>query len=324
MSAGLRMHVQCDLTNPIHGTVVWSPVKSIWYSSMLLVAGIAGPLTYDFRIALVSGLLTAATLCFGHSVGLHRLLIHRSFKCPLWLEYCMVYCGVLVGMGGPRKMLYMHDIRDWSQRQSQCHAFYIHATPIWKDWIWNLHCELQLEHPPEFKPEARVTESRFYGFMDRHWIAVQLPLAIILLVVGGIPMVVWGICVRVALSLTGHWLVGYIAHHWGRQTWLVDGASVQGYNVHGLGLITMGEAWHNNHHAFPESARLGLDRGQWDAGWWLLCCLKRLGLVWNLQLPGDLPKRPELRRKQLVPGRTKQPASRIAVNPLNWHRASKN
>ena len=58
----------------------------------------------------------------------------------------------------------------------------------------------------------------------------------------------------------------------------------------------MGEAWHNNHHAFPESARLGLERGQNDAGWWMLCVLRKLGLVWNIQLPEDLPVRPELRR----------------------------
>ena len=57
----------------------------------------------------------------------------------------------------------------------------------------------------------------------------------------------------------------------------------------------MGEAWHNNHHAFPASARLGLKQGEADPGWWVLRALRRLGLVWNLRTPETLPHRPNLR-----------------------------
>ncbi|MCB1228389.1 MAG: hypothetical protein KDK99_21460, partial [Verrucomicrobiales bacterium] len=55
----------------------------------------------------------------------------------------------------------------------------------------------------------------------------------------------------------------------------------------------MGECWHNNHHAFPESARLGLEREQADPGWWALSLLKHWGLAWSLTEPIDLPPRPE-------------------------------
>ena len=70
--------------------------------------------------------------------------------------------------------------------------------------------------------------------------------------------------------MTGHWLVGYFAHNRGPRSWHIEGAGVQGYNVPYCGLITMGEAWHNNHHAFPGSARLGLRDGETDPGWWVL------------------------------------------------------
>jgi len=50
----------------------------------------------------------------------------------------------------------------------------------------------------------------------------------------------------------------------------VDGTAVQGRNILGTSLLTMGEGWHNNHHAFPHSARLGLAEGKWDPGWWAL------------------------------------------------------
>jgi hypothetical protein len=79
---------------------------------------------------------------------------------------------------------------------------------------------------------------------------------------------------------------------------------VQGFNVQvpGLGpagawlcgLVTLGEGWHNNHHAFPASSRLGLQRHQWDPGWWVLCALRRAGLVSHLALPADLAHRPAL------------------------------
>src|SRR5204863_8446758 len=88
-----------------------------------------------------------------------------------------------------------------------------------------------------------------------------------------------GNCGAVAASVTGHWLVGYFAHNRGPRSWHIEGAGVQGYNVPWCGLITMGEAWHNNHHAFPGSARLGLGAGEADPGWWVLLVLARLGLV---------------------------------------------
>ena len=61
----------------------------------------------------------------------------------------------------------------------------------------------------------------------------------------------------------------------------------------GFALLTMGESWHNNHHAYPESARLGLKSNEWDFGWWVLRLLQRIGLVWNVATPETLPARRE-------------------------------
>ena len=113
MSHGPRMLSQSALTNPLEGSVHWSPVKSIWYTSMALIAVVAGPSTWTLESSIVAFSLTTFTLCLGHSIGFHRLLIHRSFQCPTWLEYALVTIGAVVSMGGPTKMQYLHDILDW-------------------------------------------------------------------------------------------------------------------------------------------------------------------------------------------------------------------
>ena len=123
----------------------------------------------------------------------------------------------------------------------------------------------------------------------------QLPPALLLFGLGGWGFVFWGVCARVTAGVFGHWLIGYFAHNHGGMHHVVDGAAVQGRNIRATSLLTMGESWHNNHHAFPGSARLGLYAGEWDPGWWMLLVLRKLGLVWGIRLPCDLAVRPELR-----------------------------
>jgi stearoyl-CoA desaturase (delta-9 desaturase) len=291
----LRMVADAS-TSAVEGRVVWQPVRSLWTAGMTLAAVILGPPTASWDALALFLVTSAVTLCAGHSVGMHRLLIHRSFTAPLWLEHALVYLGTLVGMAGPIGMMRLHDLRDWAQRQERCHDLHAHRRPFFHDAFWQMHCGLALVHPPRFVPEERVVRDRFYRLLERHWMLQQVPWAILFWSIGGLPWLVWGVPVRVAVSLTGHWLVGHYAHRSGHQGWAVDGVAVQGYNIRHAGLVTFGEAWHGNHHAFPESARLGLERGQADPGWWLLRALERIGLVCDLRLPEHLPPRAGLRR----------------------------
>lgn len=283
------------LTNPQQGRVVWSPLKSAWYSGMLLVALIAGPLTFTWQAGMLFLVLSAITLCLGHSLGMHRRLIHRSYDCPKWLEYLFVYLGTLVGMAGPIGMLRTHDTRDWAQRQKACHDFFAHRQEFWRDAWWQLHCDIQLDNPPRFVLPEDLAQDRFYALLESTWMPQQLLWAVALGLLGGISWIVWGICVRVAVSLTGHWLIGHFAHRRGQRTYHVSSACVQGFNIRWCGLITFGECWHNNHHAYPSSAKLGLNAHQTDPGWRVLCALRALGLAWNIKLPHNIPVRKQLR-----------------------------
>jgi stearoyl-CoA desaturase (delta-9 desaturase) len=257
---------------------------------------LGGPIFFTWDALALFVITTAVTVCLGHSLGMHRRLVHRSYDCPLRLEQLFVYLGTLLGMAGPFGMIRQHDIRDWAQRKAECHPYLAHRSSMLRDCYWQLHCELQLQHPPALITEPRVADSSFYRFLERTWMAQQLPWALIFFALGGAPWVIWGIAARVAVSVTGHWLIGYFAHNRGPRSWHIEGAGVQGYNVRYCGIITMGEAWHNNHHAFPASARLGLHPGEIDPGWLVLQALERIGLVWNIKTPEVLPVRPNLVR----------------------------
>lgn len=295
-SASLAEHRVLALSNTDvqSGSVRWAPIKSMWFLGMVTAAVIGGVLTFSWVAFFLFVVVTALVLLLGHSLGNHRKLVHNSFQCPKWLEYILVYLGVQVGLAGPLGLLRQHDLRDYAQRLPDCHPYLRHGRAAWVDAWWQLNCELALSRPPVVRIEQRIAQDRFLRFLERTWMAQQLPGALLLYAAGGWAYIWWGLCARVSAAVFGHWLIGYLAHNYGEMAIEVRGAAVQGRNVRFASLLTMGECWHNNHHAFPGSARLGLRRGEWDPGWWVLRAMQRVGLVWDIKLPADLPFRLEL------------------------------
>jgi fatty-acid desaturase len=278
----------------VYGKVRFAPLKAAWFFGVSATALIGGAMTFTWLHLALFAAVTGTVLLFGHSLGSHRKLIHDSFRCPKWLEYTLVYLGVQVGLDGPIGLLRQHELRDYAQRLPVCHDYLRHGRPFWHDAWWQLCCELHLTAPPQLTLEARVADDRVYRFLEGTWRWQQLPPAMLLFAFGGSGFVVWGVCARVAAGVFGHWLIGYFAHNHGGMRYRVQGAAVQGRNIRWASLLTMGECWHNNHHAFPGSARLGLHDGEWDPGWWALCAFESIGLVAELRLPSDLPVRAEL------------------------------
>ncbi len=280
--------------DPCRGQVRWSPRKSLWWSAMLLGWLIGGALYFSWDAILLFLLWSGTTLCLGHSIGMHRKLIHESFACPPIMEKAMVTLGTLVGLGGPFTMMRTHDLRDWAQRQPTCHPYLAHQSGLLRDFWWQIHCDLVLEDGPVYRYPAKLTASHFYRLLERTALLLQLAVGLLLYALGGWGWVAWGCCGRITVSIFGHWCVGYFAHNAGERDWHVEGAAVQGHNLRHLGLLTFGECWHNNHHAFPGSAKLGLLPGQFDPGWLVLMAFERVGLAGDFRLPDNLPSRPEL------------------------------
>ena len=284
-----------DVSQVCDGDVVFSPAKGAWFFGMAGAAVIGGALTFStgaFALYVVS---TAVVLLFGHSLGSHRKLIHDSFRCPLWLEHVLVYLGVQVGLAGPLGLMRQHELRDYAQRLPLCHDYLRHGRRFWVDAWWQLVCDLRLHSEPVLVIEPRVADDRFYRFLERTWMWQHLPWALLFYAWGGWGFVFWGVCARVTTGVFGHWVIGFFAHNHGEMHAVVEGAAVQGRNVRLTSLLTMGECWHNNHHAYPGSARLGLRAGEWDPGWWALQGFERLGLASDFRLPEHLPPRPELK-----------------------------
>jgi len=277
--------------DPLAGTVTWDPARSLWNAGMLAATVVLAIPLFTFSAVAVSVALLAVTMCTGHSVGFHRRLIHRTFKCPKWLERVFVWSGTLVGMQGPFWVIQSHDFRDWAQRQRNCHDFLKHGRGWLVDGWWNLHCRLRLKRPPAFDTGPGIADDPFYRFLQHTWMLQQLPVAVVLYAFGGWPWVVWGVCARVTVGVSMHWFVGYLCHSRGPQSWLVDDGAVQAHNVPWAAIPSMGESWHNNHHAFPASARHGLYPGQLDLGFLFIRGLERIGLAWDIQVPANLPRR---------------------------------
>ncbi len=157
------------------GRLLWDAPRSIWNMSFIAGALILGPLFFSWSGLLVFLFLSGFTLCVGHSVGFHRRLIHRSFDCPKWLERVMIYVGVLVGMGGPLWTVGLHDIRDWAQRQANCHWFLRHGKSALADGFYYLNFKLLFDKPPHFDAGEGISDDPFYRFLQRTWMLHQNP-----------------------------------------------------------------------------------------------------------------------------------------------------
>ena len=278
----------------LNGRVVIDYPKALWNFSFLIFTITLAPFYFSWDAFFVFVVTTYFSLLIGHSAGMHRMMIHRTFSVPKWLERLLIYIGVLVGMSGPYGIIRIHDMRDWAQRQNKCHDFFSHKRSYLKDVYWQLSPKFVFKSPPKVTIEAEFWNDAFYQFLEKTWRWHQLVLGLVLFWLGGIELVVWGVFARVSVSVLGHWTITYFCHNPGPGKWHVKGAAVQASNLPGLGILTYGECWHNNHHAFPESAKIGLEKGQSDPAYWFIHLLTKVRLARNIGEP-----RPPLSREDL-------------------------
>ena len=212
----------------------------------------------------------------GIGMGYHRLLTHRGYKTPKWVEYFLTTCAVLSLEGGPIFWVATHRIHhQYSDKEGDPHS--PRDGKWWAHVGWILVGK-SMHH--DTKTLARyvpdLAKDKFHVWITKfHYVPIII-LGLVLLALGGARLLLWGICVRTVFGLHATWLVNSATHLWGRRRFQTRDDSTNSWWV---ALLSFGEGWHNNHHAHPVSARHGLAWYEVDLNWYGIWILSKLGLA---------------------------------------------
>jgi stearoyl-CoA desaturase (Delta-9 desaturase) len=311
------------LTEPIHET---APVPAVETSSSPQTSPRLSPGVQLIRLALVFlpllGLLAAIILLWGWgfgwvelallvgmyvptalgvTVGFHRLFTHRSFETNRVVQFLLAALGSMAAQGSLLDWVAVHrQHHKHSDQPGDPHSPHLHGTGLWGTLQGFWHAHLGWMFRPDPKGLARyVTDLRrsaalrVASALFPLWVALGLliPIGLGWLLtgtwVGGVLGLLWGGLARMFLFHHVSWGVNSICHLWGGRPYHGD----QSTNNFLFGILALGEGWHNNHHAYPTSARHGLRWWQIDVSYWVIRALALLGLAWKVKLParGVLP-----------------------------------
>ena len=267
-----------------------------------LVLGILLAWQYGMFSGLYLGMLVGGWFLtgVGITVGFHRMLTHRSFDTYDWVRLCWAGLGSLAIEGPPLAWCAVHR----KHHQHSDHAGDPHSPHLHGDgWLnalkgfWHAHTgwlfgktwsdeSLKKYVPDLMNVKGMNSISRHYGW----WILASLALPA---VIGGLATMtwlgaglgfLWGGLARIFLTHHVTWSVNSICHIFGSQDYESNDDSRNNWL---FGILSHGEGWHNNHHAFPTSARHGLKWWQFDSSWLIILAMNAVGLVWNIRTPSE-------------------------------------
>jgi stearoyl-CoA desaturase (delta-9 desaturase) len=218
----------------------------------------------------------------GIGLGYHRLLTHRGFKAPKWLEYFLATCGALALEGGPISWVGTHRVHhQLTDKPGDPHSPRDGAWWSHMGWVLvgaSLHDTTTAMAP--YVPDLR--RDRYHVWLSKwHWLT-QVVVGLALLAFGGWDYVLWGVFARTVFGLHCTWLVNSATHMWGTQRFATGDDSRNNFLI---AILSFGEGWHNNHHAHPTSARHGLKWWEIDFNWYVISALRAVGLIRDVKLP---------------------------------------
>jgi fatty-acid desaturase len=249
--------------------------------ALLHIGAVAALFMFSWHALATAVLLYCVAVGLGISLGYHRLHTHRSYKVPRVLEYFFAVCGSLTLEGGPISWVATHRLhhqksdRDGDPHSPREGGWWSHAGWILLGEANHGNTRKMAKYAPD------LAKDRFYVWLnDWHWVPLAA-LTAVLLLTGGLPLVLWGVCLRVVAGLHATWLVNSATHMWGTRRFDTRDDSRNNWWV---ALFTFGEGWHNNHHAHPSSARHGLTWYEFDPSWLLLKALAYLGIATSVRV----------------------------------------
>ncbi len=234
----------------------------------------------------------------GITVGLHRFFTHRSFDAARPVQAVLAILASMAVEGFVTDWVADHRCHHaHSDTEGDPHSPHVGRRPgAWGrlGGLWHAHVGWIFRRGPAERRQQYakdLLDDRLIQAVDRGylvWVVLTLgiPFAIGYAVGGtlarGFEALVWGGLIRILLVHHATWSVNSICHSFGSRPYRARDESRNNWL---LALPTLGEAWHNNHHAFPSSAVLGIDRHQLDLGAFVIRGLERVGLAWNVRSP---------------------------------------
>jgi stearoyl-CoA desaturase (delta-9 desaturase) len=266
------------------------------YHLLALLAFVPWLFSWTGVVLAVSGLYLFGTL--GINLCFHRLLTHRGFACPRWLEYLLSLIGVCCLQDTPARWVAVHRLHHQnSDEQSDPHSPLV--TFFWGHMDWLIRTNTQLERMQLYEHYAKdLLRRRFYMNLERRvaWVWINFAQWLLYYSVGfvigwatggtwldgvqfGLSVWLWGVIVRTVLVWHITWSVNSVTHLWGYRNYETGENSRNNWFV---GLVSNGEGWHNNHHAQPRCAAHGHKWWEFDVTWITIWLLGKVGLAWNI------------------------------------------
>lgn len=234
---------------------------------------------------------------FGITVGYHRLFTHRAFRALKPVRVVLAIAGSMALEGSiiawvathRRHHAYADDFGDpHSPHLAQASGLKGVLIGLWYAHVGWLFDQEQSDHgewAPDLVNEPAI--ARINGWFGRlTTTSLFLPPLLGYLITGtfrgAVTAFLWGSLARIMLLQHVTWSINSICHFYGKEAYV---ARDESKNVWPMSIISFGESWHNNHHAFPWSARLGLRPWQIDPGWYVIRTLEKMHLIKNVKVP---------------------------------------
>jgi stearoyl-CoA desaturase (Delta-9 desaturase) len=246
------------------------------------------------HLGLMLGMYTVSIL--GVTVGFHRLFTHKAFETNRVVKCIVTICGSMAVEGPVIKWVAMHRRHhQFSDRDGDPHSPHLHGLGMreWFKGIWHAHMGWLLKpDAPDLARYVRdLVSDRMLRALDRTftlWVAVGLllPAGLGALITqswtGALLGFIWGGLVRIFLVHHVTFSINSICHIWGSRPFRSHDHSTNNFL---FAILGFGEGWHNNHHAFPTSARHGLKWWQIDVTYIIIRLMGAVGLAWNIRVP---------------------------------------
>jgi sn-1 stearoyl-lipid 9-desaturase len=253
--------------------------NTIFFVGMFHILAVGAFFTFSWQNVLATVICWWISGSWGIGIGYHRLLTHRGFTTSRWMTRFLATCATLAIQSGPIAWVTTHRIHHaFTETDKDPHSprngtYWAHVG-----WIFRGTAQVQPRSAIE-KYSPDLIRDPYLVFIDKYYYMTPIITGLVLFVIGGWTMVLWAIIFRTVVGWHFTWLVNSATHLWGSRRFDTRDDS---RNNRLIAALTFGEGWHNNHHAYPRSAKHGLTWHEFDPNWIQIKLLEKLGLFKNV------------------------------------------